>query len=173
MVSILQSSFPFYWQDQIPVKILFRNNDIRWVVLSIFLSSCSGIFLYFLKSYFGPANDLPAQVETLGLTKSTWPGFIAYFVFVNPFVEEYYWRGFLGSPTKSLFISDFLYAGFHALILIGKVQIGSIIFSLAVLSLAGWLWRQMARENGGLLAPLLGHMAADLTILLAVYQMTV
>jgi membrane protease YdiL (CAAX protease family) len=143
------------------------------VVVSILLSSCSGISLYFLKSYFGPANDLPAQLETLGLTKSTWPVFIAYFVFVNPCVEEYYWRGFLGDPTKRLFISDFLYAGFHALVLIGKVQIVSIICSLVVLSLAGWFWRQIAREDQGLLAPLLGHMAADLTILLAVYRMTV
>jgi hypothetical protein len=160
-------------KSQIPVKTLFKSNDIRWVVLSIFLSSSSGISLYFLKSYFGPANDLPAQVETLGLTKSTWPGFIAYFVLVNPFVEEYYWRGFLGNPTKSLFVSDFLYAGFHALVLIGKVQIGSILYSLVALILAGWFWRQLAREDEGLLAPLLGHMAADLTILLAVYQMTV
>jgi membrane protease YdiL (CAAX protease family) len=163
----------FFAKSSIPIKILFKSNHMRWLVLSIFLCGSSGISLYFLKSYFGLANNLPAQVETLGLTKSTWPGFIAYFVFVNPFVEEYYWRGFLGNPTKSLFISDFLYAGFHALILIGKVQIGSIIFSLFMLSLAGWFWRQIAREDKGLLAPLLGHMAADLTILLAVYQMTI
>ena len=163
----------FFAKSSIPIKILFRSNHMRWLVLSIFLCGSSGISLYFLKSYFGLANDLPAEVETLGLTKSTWPGFIAYFVFVNPFVEEYYWRGFLGNPTKSLFISDFLYAGFHGLILIGKVQIGSLIFSLIMLSLAGWFWRQIAREDKGLLAPLLGHMAADLTILLAVYQMTI
>jgi len=96
-----------------------------------------------------------------------------YFTFVNPFVEEYFWRGYLGSKTKSLHTTDFLYAGYHALVLINKVQTGSIIFSLGVLVLASWFWRQIAREDGGLLAPVLGHMAADLTIMAVVYKMVI
>jgi hypothetical protein len=157
----------------IPIKILFTSNQMRWILLSILLSSSSGVSLYFLWRYFGVTGDLPARLEGLGLNKSTWPAFLAYFVFVNPFVEEYFWRGFLGNPTKGFHGSDFLYAGFHALVLIGKVQTLSIIYSLGVLILAGWFWRQIAREGQGLLAPLLGHMAADFTILLTVYRMTV
>lgn len=59
------------------------------------------------------------------------------------------------------------------MILWGKVRPFSIVYSLIVLVAAGWFWRQLARINGGLLAPVLGHMAADLTILLAVYQMSI
>jgi hypothetical protein len=45
------------------------------------------------------------------------------------------------------------------------------LFALTLLVLAGWFWRQIYREDKGLLAPALGHMAADFTILLAVYSM--
>ena len=113
--------------------------------------------------------DLPAQVASLGLDRSNWIPFIAYFALINPFIEEYFWRGFLGNNTTNSYISDFLYAGFHGLILVNKVQMGSIFFGLATLVIAGWLWRQMARKDGGLLAPVLGHMVADLGILTAVY----
>ncbi|MDQ3004678.1 MAG: CPBP family glutamic-type intramembrane protease, partial [Chloroflexota bacterium] len=110
-----------------------------------------------------------AQIESLGLTSTSWPGFIAYFALVNPLLEEFFWRGFLGNPANGVYIYDLIYAGFHALLLIGKVPIYSIIFALTVLTFAGWLWRQIAREDRGLLAPVLGHMAADFTILLAVF----
>ena len=117
-------------------------------------------------------SDLPAHVEALGLKSVNWTAFIAYFALVNPFIEEYFWRGYLGNPTKGLYVSDFVYAGFHALILIGRMPTGSIIYSLIVLVLAGWFWRQVAREDRGLLAPVLGHMAADFTILIVIYQMS-
>jgi len=159
-------------RSQVPVKILFKSRDIRWVFLSILLCGSSGIFLYFFWSYFGVVGNLPDYLGSLGLADSTWPLFIAYFVLVNPFIEEYFWRGYLGSPTRRLYASDFWYAGFHGLILMSKVQAGAILYSLTVLVLAGWLWRQLARANGGLLAPVLGHMAADLTILLAVYRVS-
>jgi len=160
-------------RPNIPIKNLLKNKNIKWLVWNFLLCGSSGVILYFLWDIFGFASDFPAQVAALGLNASNWVAFIAYFTLVNPFVEEYFWRGYLGSKTKSLHISDFLYAGFHALILINKVRTGSVIFGLSVLVLAGWFWRQTAREDGGLLAPVLGHAAADFTILTTVYMMVI
>jgi membrane protease YdiL (CAAX protease family) len=156
-------------RSQIPVKVLFTSRDIRWVILTILLCGSSGVSLYVLWSYFEVIGDISSHIESFGLTSSTWPVFITYFVLVNPLVEEYFWRGYLGSPTRRLHPSDFLYAGFHGLILLGKIQPSIILYSLIVLVLAGWFWRQIARADNGLLAPVLGHMAADFTILMAIY----
>ena len=158
-------------RPNIPLTVLFKSTNIKWILLSVLLCGSSGLALYFLWAYFGPANDLTAQVKSLGLTSSTWPGFIAYFALVNPLMEEYFWRGYMGDHTNGFYIYDLVYAGFHALVLIGKVPINSIIFALTVLTFAGWLWRQIAREDRGLLAPVLGHMAADFTILVAIFWM--
>jgi membrane protease YdiL (CAAX protease family) len=159
--------------SSVPLEILYKSKNIRWIVLSILLCGSSGLSLYLLLSSSAVIPDLPRQMEALGLTRATWPVFITYFVLVNPLVEEYFWRGYLGSPTGHLSPSDFLYSGFHGLILLGKMQAGAIVYSLSVLVLAGWLWRQIARADGGLLAPVLGHMAADFTILIAVCRMSI
>ena len=156
-------------KPNIPLSILFTGRDIQWILISILLCGSSGVTLYFFWDKFGIANDLAAHVEAMGLSASTWIPFITYFTLVNPLLEEYFWRGYLGSPSTNFYLSDFLYAGFHGLILLNKVQPSMIVYSLALLVLAGWFWRQIARTDGGLLAPVLGHMAADLTILLAVY----
>lgn len=162
----------FIARPNIPISALFKNSNKKWIVSSVLLCGSSGIALFFLWDIFGVASDLPAQVESLGLNSRTWIPFIAYFALVNPFIEEYFWRGFLGSTSRQFHLSDFLYSGFHALILIGRVRFGSILFAFIVLALAGWFWRQIARVDGGLLAPVLGHMAADLTILVTVCIMT-
>ncbi len=160
-------------KPKIPISILLKSTNLKWILLSVPLCGSSGISLYFLWDKFGFVNDLSAQVKSLGLTSSTWIPFIAYFALVNPWIEEYFWRGYLGSETKSLHRSDFLYSGFHALVMIGKVRMGSILFGLSMLVLSGWFWRQIARQDHGLLAPVLGHMVADFTILMAVYKMTI
>lgn len=159
-------------RSSIPVRTLFQSNHLRWALLSLGLCGSSGLSQYFFWSYFGVVTDLSARVEAIGLTRTTWPVFITYFVLVNPWVEEYFWRGYLGSPSRGLYPSDVLCAGFHGLILMGKMQFFAVLYSLIVLVLAGWFWRQLARADGGLLAPVLGHMAADFTILMAVYRMS-
>lgn len=159
-------------KPNIPVSILVKSNNFKWIVLSILLCGSSGITLYVLWDSFGFADNLSTQVESLGLNARTWIPFIAYFASANPFIEEYFWRGYLGSASKHPHISDFLYAGFHGLILIGKVQPVSILLALSALVAAGWFWRQVMRKDRGLLTPVVGHMAADFSILISVYQMT-
>ena len=158
-------------RPDVPINILFKSNHPTWIPLSLLFCSASGIGLYFLWPLFGMASNLPAQLQSIGLTSSSWPLFIAYFSLVNPFIEEYFWRGVLGTDSKGINVGDFLYAGYHALVLWGRLYPLSILLAVIVLTSAGWIWRQIAREDKGLLAPVLGHMAADFTILLAVYWM--
>ena len=160
------------FRPNIPISILFKSKNPKWILISVLFCSTSGIALYFLWGVFGFANDLPAQLPTIGLNLSSWPLFIAYFSLVNPFIEEYFWRGVLGNNSIKLYIGDAVYSGYHALVLWGRVHPLSILFAIIILTSAGWLWRQIAREDDGLLAPVLGHMAADFSILLTIYLMT-
>jgi hypothetical protein len=157
----------------IPINILFKSKNPKWILFSVLFCSTSGIGLYFLWNIFGIAGNLPTQLQSIGLTSSSWPMFIIYFTLVNPFIEEYFWRGVLASETKQVHFIDVIFASYHALILWGKVHPLSILFAVIILTSAGWLWRQIAREDKGLLAPVLGHMVADLSILLTVYWMCV
>jgi len=166
-LSILVSLF--YLKPNIPVAILFQSTSEKWVLLSILLCGSSGVSLYFLWPLFGISNNISEQTLSLGLNSHNWISFIAYFALVNPFLEEYFWRGYLGDATYNFSISDAIYAGYHALILIGKAHWIAIVFSIAVLTLAGWFFRQIIREDQGLLAPVLGHMAADFMIAAAIY----
>ncbi|MCA2001859.1 MAG: CPBP family intramembrane metalloprotease [Chloroflexi bacterium] len=152
-------------RPRLPSAVLFKSERFRWVAASVLFSLAGGIGLRLFWNMFGIASDLPAQLDALGLNESSWAGFIAYFSLVNPFVEEYFWRGVLDDGARGLRPVDFLYAGYHALILWGKVHFLSIVFALAVLVLAGWFWRQISRLDKGLLAAVLGHMAADFSIL--------
>lgn len=159
----------WFTKPGIPLRTLFTGNSLRWTLICILLCGSSGLSLYLLWDRFGVVQDIPTRVEAMGLNPSNWMAFIAYFTLVNPPLEEYFWRAHLGNSTRELYVSDFLYAGFHGLILVDKVPPFTVLYSLAVLVLAGWFWRQVARADGGLRAPVLGHMAADFAILTAIF----
>lgn len=161
-----------YLRPSLPLDVFFRPAKSRDVLTGILLGASSGLGLYFLWDAFAISASLGEQLAEIGLNRSTWLGFIAYFVLVNPFIEEYFWRGVLGSETRSLYPGDLIYAGYHVLVVWNKTHPLSTIFMLIVLTLAGWSWRQLRRRDASLLAPLLSHMFADLSILLAVYRMT-
>jgi len=158
-------------RPHIPIGILFKSNHSKWILISVLFCSTSGIGLYFLWDVFGTVGDLPLRLQSIGLNSSSWFAFIAYFSLINPFVEEYFWRGVLGSHSKKLHVGDVIFASYHALILWGRVHPLSILFAVIILISAGWLWRQISREDGGLLAAVLGHMTADFSILMVIYWM--
>ena len=153
------------------VDTLFKTTKPKYVFLSMFVGFAGGIGLYLLWDLFSVSNDLPEQLARLDLNSSTWMGFIAYFSLVNPFIEEYFWRGALGDSARQLYIGDVVYAGYHVMVVWNKVPAYPILITLMALVFAGWFWRQLYRRDGGLLAPVLGHMVADFAILMTVYTM--
>ncbi|MBI2330833.1 MAG: CPBP family intramembrane metalloprotease [Chloroflexi bacterium] len=161
-----------FLRPALPLDIFFKTTKHRYVFLSMLFCVSGGLGLYLLRDMFGVAENLQTQLASIGLSGSAWFGFIAYFALVNPFFEEYFWRGVLGSVTKQFYIGDLIYAGYHILVVWNKTHPLSMLFMLFVLTLTGWFWRQLYRRDGSLLAPVLGHMVADLSILLAVYRMT-
>jgi hypothetical protein len=159
-------------RPNIPINVLVKSKSPKWIFLNVLICSASGIGLYFLWNLFGIVPDLSAQLASMGLKSSTsWLLFITYFSLVNPFIEEYFWRGYLGSDTKKFYIGDLVYAGYHVLVLWSKVHPVVLLLALAVLTSVGWFWRQISREDEGLLAAVLGHIVADFSILFVVYLM--
>jgi hypothetical protein len=97
---------------------------------------------------------------------------VAYYVLLNPFLEEYYWRGFLGSSAKRPVLNDFLFAGYHLIVLARTLDLIWLVVVFLCLCGAAWFWRQISRITGGLLAAYISHMAADITVILSIYFLT-
>jgi membrane protease YdiL (CAAX protease family) len=162
----------FFLRPQVPINTLFKKTKWKYILASIFVCVSGGLGLYFLWSLLGIAKDVHDQLALLGLNERTWASFIAYFSLVNPLMEEYFWRGVLGSDSKSLIAGDFFYAAYHVIVVWNKAHPLSMLLVLAALIFAGWFWRQIYRKDKSLLAPVFGHAAADLSILLTIYLMT-
>lgn len=96
-------------------------------------------------------------------------------VVVNPFLEEYFWRGFIfrnldqafkNSPLHNvpLYLTGFFFALHHVIIFQGWFNWWQFILTTAFLALAGVLFNWMFRRSGSIIASWLTHAIADLTI---------
>lgn len=162
----------FFSKKAVPLRQLFRSLNNKILLLSVVIGALGGVTLYLLWPWLAVPFDIDTYLRSIGLTNASWPYFIAYYVLFNPFLEEYYWRGFLGSTAKRPVLNDFLFGGYHLIVLAGKVGFIWIIVVFLVLSGAAWYWRQISRITGGLSAAIISHLAADLTVILAIYYLT-
>lgn len=152
----------------IPFSSLLKSRSPRRLAANILLGLLAGVVLYFLWDHLGTPPTLAADLRASGLGPGTWAPFILYFTLVNPPLEEVFWRVFLGSDARGFVPMDLVFAAYHLMILAGRASPLSLLLALACLVFIAWFWRQTAREDGGLLGPVLGHMAADLSILVCI-----
>jgi uncharacterized protein len=163
-------TFSGAWPEQLRK---FRSaGSLRWIVLAIVIGVSGGIGLYWLWPVFGIIPSLGKELLPLGLNPVSWPFFILYFSLVNPWLEEIFWRGWLGSESRSPKPADLFFAGFHLLVLATYVPWPSMLFALLVLSGVGWFWRQVTRREQSLLPSSLSHLDADAAILIVIYLHT-
>jgi len=162
----------FLSKPGVPFKQIVRSTTYNPLIFSIAIGTSAGIVLYFLWPLLSVPPDISAYILSIGLTAAAWPYFVVYYVLVNAFLEEYYWRGCLGNSAKYPVLNDFLFSGYHLIVLAGKMDALWLVVVFLVLCGAAWYWRQISRLTGGLLTAALSHMAADITIILTICFLT-
>ncbi len=155
----------------------FRNLFSGWST-----PTGGGLFLFGLFAgatlfILGPRAGIQAGLMDpvlvrLGLGGAAFLPFVLYHSMVNPWLEEVYWRGHLGSRSKRPIPGDLLFAGYHLLVLSMFMEWAWLVVAFLVLGFAAWLWRQIATRHNGLSVPALSHLAADGSILFVVWKIS-
>ena len=157
----------------VPVRRVFQGRGYRTHLIALALGASGGILLYLMWPVLAVPNDIEAYLQSIGLNARTWPIFLAYFVCVNPLIEEYYWRGCLGSQRRRPVLNDLFFSGYHLVVLAGSV--GAVWLPLIFLALAAaaWFWRQIDRLASGLLPSVVSHIAGDIAVIATIYCLAV
>lgn len=154
-------------------EYIFSGWDWIAGVISITCCSLIGPLLWFLWPFISTEpENLSAQLAGLGLKGLGWLTFIFIFVAVNPVMEEVFWRGFLesrGNCKEILpWIVNIIFAGYHLPILIFFIKPMWLILTFIVICMGGWAWQWLSRKFDGLAVPLISHISADISIVIAV-----
>jgi hypothetical protein len=148
---------------------IFKSANREILIVMAVMGAIGGPVMFALWPFLGIPAGIDQYFQDIGLTGISWPLFLSYFMLVNPWLEEYYWRGYLGSEVKGLTPNDVFFSGYHLLVLAGKIDPVWLIAVFVLLTAAAWLWRQVNRWNRGLAASTISHLTADISIMLVIY----
>ena len=94
-------------------------------------------------------------------------------IFINPFLEELYWRNFMykhletkASIAKTIVITSFFYSLYHLVSLISIFTFPFNFIAVIPVFLAGLLWGYFRYKLQSITAPIISHILADLGIML-------
>lgn len=139
-------------------------------VLPFLLMVAIAVGLYFcLTAYAISKGFVGGKVSTLA--GSCGPLFVVYLLFINPPLEELFWRDLFASKSKYLSIGDILFGCFHFPILLLFLSLMTLPIGILMIAIGGWGWRQMRNRCGGLTLPWMGHFLADLTLVAIVLRL--
>ncbi len=159
-------------REHIPFRTLLLSTNYKIPLLTAVLGATGGILLYILWPLLSIPPDINIYLQNIGLTPRAWPIFLAYFILVNPWIEEYFWRGYLGSNSKFITFNDIFFSGYHVIVMAGKVEIIWLLAVFFALLFGAWFWRQTNRISHGLLSSLVSHFSADITVIITIYLLT-
>jgi len=160
-------------REKVPFRLIFKSSKYKILIATASLGAAGGLLLYLCWSFLNIPGDINLYLQNSGLTPVLWPYFIAYFILVNPVLEECFWRGYLFDRSSRIVLNDLLFSGYHILVLAGMINFIWLIAVFVILIMGSWVWRQANRWNKGLAASIISHIAADASIILVIYFMLI
>ncbi|WP_456271280.1 CPBP family intramembrane glutamic endopeptidase [Bacillus sp. AK031] len=177
----------FYgWLIVIPLNFsASRKTQFQWKVhltsSSLLLGTVSGfIFLFIIFATVSYLFSYLIDLELIRLLLKEWNFdgdrvwlLVAVLLFLNPYLEENYWRNFIFeelkeklSAGKSIVIASSFYSLYHLLSLIELFNWPFNVIAVLPVFLAGIIWGIFKYRTESLVAPVLSHVLADGGIML-------
>lgn len=159
-------------RQKISLKRICSGWNLTAAVFGIAMSVMIFPILYIFWRYMSLGNiSLGLALGNLGLQGASWFLFMIYFSTVQPVLEELYWRGYLGCNDLLISWEDLAFAGYHILVLARFIKWPWLIIAFVILTMAASVWRHISSRCGGLIIPLLSHITADISIIIAIYKL--
>ena len=95
----------------ITMKQAFQGNRFWIFFITALAGASGGILPYILWPLLSVQDDINFYIRSIVLSERTWPAFLAYFIFINRWIEKYYWRIHLAPATKKIALNDLLFSG--------------------------------------------------------------
>jgi membrane protease YdiL (CAAX protease family) len=151
------------------VQQLWEGGGMLLSLVCMVLGATAGWLIYLSVGFIHLPPNLAESLQAFGLSNGSWWFFILHYAIVNPVIEELYWRGFLGSESRLPTLSDICYAAYHPLVLAKFIAWQWTLPVLIGLVAMGWRW--LSAYSKGLRLATLMHASADLSIILAIYNL--
>jgi len=149
-------------------KTVFRGNT-PLLIPSIVVCALAAPVVYFMWPFFeSPKTELAEWMSMYGLTGIGWTLLIPYFSIVHPVLEEMHWREIAPDTVRGLCWQDFMFAGYHMLVLYKLIYWPWLFLVFGILVCSSFFWRWAADRFGGYLLPVLTHAAADAGVVVGV-----
>jgi uncharacterized protein len=162
-----------------------QPNHVKWKISftknSIIIGLASGlIFMAILFASVSYLFSFLIDLEHIRSLLKEWNfdgamvwGLMAVLIFLNPCLEEKYWRDFIFeelktsiSPGKSILIASFFYSFYHILSLVELFNWPFNMIAFIPVFLAGVIWGVIKQRTVSIAAPMISHMLADMGIML-------
>ena len=157
-------------KNTINFKMIFSGWKWKEGITLTIVSGLSGIFLLFIWSYIQKTGINSSLIlENFNINSWTIIFFGIYLIFVNPFVEEVFWRHILNTDSKFDYVFDVFFATYHLFVLAFFINIIGLILAFITLFSISVIWRELKSKYNGLLIPFISHTLADISIMLFAY----
>lgn len=141
---------------------VFRGWSLNRFILMGLPCVLGGPLVYFLMPYISaaPVADWLAEFHLTGIGLLV---MVPYFGLVHPMLEQAHW----GELRDHGWHVHEAFAGYHAIVLYKLLTPPGLALCLIILTAASFTWKKLQDHGGGLLIPFLGHIFADLGIVVA------
>lgn len=151
---------------------LFKGWNWKIGIPLVAISAFSGTTLYFLWTFIGiEESTLRSVLYEYGLNGFSRTIFMIYYCISTPVLEEAFWRGYLSVPGRFPSGPDFLFAGYHIIVLILFLKPLPIAGVFIALVITAWIWRITALRFNGLAIPFLSHLVAGVSVIIFINKL--
>lgn len=129
------------------------------------------ILAFLILQDFFSRETILAKILDNNITSRTYPIVFIYIVFINAFLEEFFFRGFLflnlhrlSRPAVAHIVSALMFSLYHVTIVIGAVGVPMLLLMLVGLFAAGVFFGEAARRSHSIWCGLIIHVGANIAL---------